>query len=200
MKKERLILIFMLLFWLTSLVAYSTSNNLQDSITRLHILANSDSYEDQMLKIKVRDAIISNTDILEGGYSKDKIDDALLEKIEDIARETIETEGFTYEAKASFTNMYFDTCTYDGFAIPAGYYDAVRVEIGEGRGKNWWCVLFPPLCAPLAGKTVSDVARDAGLTENDVGIIMKDGEIYALRFRSVELLGKIKHLFDNQLH
>ncbi|MBR5265056.1 MAG: stage II sporulation protein R, partial [Clostridia bacterium] len=193
-------LIFMLLFWLTSLVAYSTANNLQDSITRLHILANSDSYEDQMLKIKVRDAIISNTDILEGGYSKDKIDDALLEKIEDIARETIETEGFTYEAKASFTNMYFDTCTYDGFAIPAGYYDAVRVEIGEGRGKNWWCVLFPPLCAPLAGKTVSDVARDAGLTENDVGIIMKDGEIYALRFRSVELLGKIKHLFDNQLH
>ncbi|MBR4880249.1 MAG: stage II sporulation protein R [Clostridia bacterium] len=200
MKKERLILIFMLLFWLTSLVAYSTANNLQDSITRLHILANSDSYEDQMLKIKVRDAIISNTDILEGGYSKDKIDDALLEKIEDIARETIENEGFTYEAKASFTNMYFDTRTYDGFAIPAGYYDAVRVEIGEGKGENWWCVLFPPLCAPLAGKTVSDVARDAGLTENDVGIIMKDGEIYALRFRSVELLGKIKHLFDNQLH
>ena len=199
MKKEKIVLITMLLFWLTSLAVYSSANNLQESITRLHILANSDSEEDQILKIKVRDAIISNTDILEGGYSKDKIDEALLMKIENIARQTIEAEGFAYDVRASFTNMYFDTCTYDGFAIPAGYYDAVRVEIGEGEGKNWWCVLFPPLCAPLAGKTIGEVAKDAGLTENDVGIIMKDGEIYALRFRSAELLGKIKHLFDNQL-
>lgn len=197
MKRQKLILTIMSVFALLSFTLMLPSNGLENKITRLHILANSDSKIDQWLKIRVRDAIITHTDLLEGGYSKDKINGDLLREIENIARFTIKRSGFDYDVKAYFTNMYFDTRVYDGFAIPAGYYDAVRVEIGEGRGKNWWCVLFPPLCAPVAGKNVKDIALEAGFSENDIGIIMKDDNIYALRFKSAELLGKIKHLFDN---
>ena len=196
MKKEEVILSIMTVFVLLSLCTMP-SRGLESKITRLHILANSDSPVDQWLKIRVRDAIIQSTDILAGGYSKDRINADLLEEIENIARFTIKSSGFDYDVTAYFTNMYFDTRVYDGFAIPAGYYDAVRVEIGEGKGKNWWCVLFPPLCAPLAGKTIEEISLEAGLTKNDIGIIMKDGDVYALRFKAAEMLGNFRHLFDN---
>ena len=196
MKKEKVILSIMTVFALLTLCTMP-SRGLESKITRLHILANSDSPVDQWLKIRVRDAIIQNTDILEGGYSKDRINADLLEEIENIARFTVKSSGFDYDVTAYFTNMYFDTRVYDGFAIPAGYYDAVRVEIGEGKGKNWWCVLFPPLCAPLAGKTIEEISLEAGLTKNDIGIIMKDGDVYALRFKAAEMLGNFRHLFDN---
>ena len=104
--------------------------------------------------------------------------------------------GFDYNVKASLTNMYFDTRVYDGFSLPAGNYDAVRIEIGEAQGKNWWCVMFPPLCAPLAGETIEQVALDAGLSQEDIGLITKDGEVFALRFKTAEIIGKIKHLFQ----
>lgn len=196
MKKEEVILSIMTVFVLLTLCTMP-SRGLESKITRLHILANSDSPVDQWLKIRVRDAIIQSTDILAGGYSKDRINADLLEEIENIARFTIKSSGFDYDVTAYFTNMYFDTRVYDGFAIPAGYYDAVRVEIGEGKGKNWWCVLFPPLCAPLAGKTIEEISLEAGLTKNDIGIIMKDGDVYALRFKAAEMLGNFRHLFDN---
>ena len=196
MKKEEVILSIMTVFVLLTLCTMP-SRGLESKITRLHILANSDSSVDQWLKIRVRDAIIQSTDILAGGYSKDRINADLLEEIENIARFTIKSSGFDYDVTAYFTNMYFDTRVYDGFAIPAGYYDAVRVEIGEGKGKNWWCVLFPPLCAPLAGKTIEEISLEAGLTKNDIGIIMKDGDVYALRFKAAEMLGNFRHLFDN---
>lgn len=196
MKKEEVILSIMTVFVLLTLCTMP-SRGLESKITRLHILANSDSPVDQWLKIRVRDAIIQSTDILAGGYSKDRINADLLEEIENIARFTVKSSGFDYDVTAYFTNMYFDTRVYDGFAIPAGYYDAVRVEIGEGKGKNWWCVLFPPLCAPLAGKTIEEISLEAGLTKNDIGIIMKDGDVYALRFKAAEMLGNFRHLFDN---
>lgn len=196
MKKEEVILSIMTVFVLLTLCTMP-SRGLESKITRLHILANSDSPVDQWLKIRVRDAIIQSTDILEGGYSKDRINADLLEEIENIACFTVKSSGFDYDVTAYFTNMYFDTRVYDGFAIPAGYYDAVRVEIGEGKGKNWWCVLFPPLCAPLAGKTIEEISLEAGLTKNDIGIIMKDGDVYALRFKAAEMLGNFRHLFDN---
>ena len=196
MKKEEVILSIMTVFVLLTLCTMP-SRGLESKITRLHILANSDSSVDQWLKIRVRDAIIQSTDILAGGYSKDRINADLLEEIENIARFTVKSSGFDYDVTAYFTNMYFDTRVYDGFAIPAGYYDAVRVEIGEGKGKNWWCVLFPPLCAPLAGKTIEEISLEAGLTKNDIGIIMKDGDVYALRFKAAEMLGNFRHLFDN---
>ena len=196
MKKEEVILSIMTVFVLLTLCTMP-SRGLESKITRLHILANSDSPVDQWLKIRVRDAVIQSTDILEGGYSMDRINADLLEEIENIARFTIKSSGFDYDVTAYFTNMYFDTRVYDGFAIPAGYYDAVRVEIGEGKGKNWWCVLFPPLCAPLAGKTIEEISLEAGLTKNDIGIIMKDGDVYALRFKAAEMLGNFRHLFDN---
>lgn len=196
MKKEEVILSIMTVFVLLTLCTMP-SRGLESKITRLHILANSDSSVDQWLKIRVRDAIIQSTDILEGGYSKDRINADLLEEIENIACFTVKSSGFDYDVTAYFTNMYFDTRVYDGFAIPAGYYDAVRVEIGEGKGKNWWCVLFPPLCAPLAGKTIEEISLEAGLTKNDIGIIMKDGDVYALRFKAAEMLGNFRHLFDN---
>ena len=174
MKKPEFIISFALVFVLfMSLSASAAQDNVSSKITRLHILANSDNDYDQALKLLVRDAIIESTDILNGEYSKENIDSSTLEKIEEISENVVYQNGFDYNVKASLTNMYFDTRVYDGFSLPAGNYDAVRIEIGEAQGKNWWCVMFPPLCAPLAGETIEQVALDAGLSQEDIGLDRK---------------------------
>ena len=121
---------------------------------RLHILANSDSAEDQQLKLAVRDAVLTQ-------WGKEfsrpmtqaearALAEELLPQMEETARKEIAARGYSYPVKASLTRMYFTTRSYTGFALPAGEYEAIRLEIGEGKGKNWWCVMFPPLCVPAA--------------------------------------------------
>ena len=115
---------------------------ISNKFLRLHILANSDSKEDQDLKIKVRDKILE--------YSKGKFSlannkseaqlvlNSSLEDIEKVAKAEIENQGYNYDVKAKVVNMHFNTRKYDNLTLPAGNYDALRVEIGEGKGHNWW--------------------------------------------------------------
>lgn len=196
MKSYKILLFLSALLLALSLPSLSYQKSLSDKIVRLHILANSDSDEDQALKLKVRDGLLKTVDMRTGCYSKDKIDGDFLKTIEKTATEIIKENGFDYGVTAKLTNMYFDTRVYDGFALPCGNYDAVRVEIGSAQGKNWWCVLFPPLCMPLAGESVEDIASEAGLTKDDIGLITRDGEVYALRFKTAEIYGKIKGWID----
>ena len=152
MKKYILLLIVSVLFLLLSAYSYvnAVSNNLADSVFRLHVIANSDSKEDQDLKYKVRDSILEYiNELAVDCSSKDEVIALATEKQEalhDIAKKVIEENGYDYDVNISIGNFEFPTKTYGDISFPAGNYDALRVEIGEAGGQNWWCVMFPPLC------------------------------------------------------
>ena len=155
--KEKLKFIFTLIILFSIYIficAYSyvnaVSENLSDSVFRLHVLANSDSEEDQNLKYIVRDALIEYMDTLsENCSSKEEVIEIANSHIEDfkqIAENTIKEQGYYYQVTIEIGNFEFPTKTYGDISFPAGYYDALRVKIGEAKGQNWWCVMFPPLC------------------------------------------------------
>ena len=128
---------------------------LSHNFFRLHIRANSDSEEDQELKLKVRDDILAyTTKLLSSCADKTeamKLVSANTEKIEQITKKRIVEEGRNYGARASVRSEYFERREYDGFFLPAGEYDSLIVELGSGQGHNWWCVLYPCVC--LSGST-----------------------------------------------
>lgn len=128
--------------------------DIESRVLRLHILANSDSESDQVLKLKVRDAILEispeifgNTSSKQEAIKRAKAD---LPKIIDEAERVIKAEGYNYNVRAEVVNDKFNTRVYENFTLPAGDYDAVRIIIGSGSGHNWWCVMFPALCLPSA--------------------------------------------------
>ncbi len=131
-------------------------DNVRSNVLRLHILANSDSEYDQNLKLLVRDAVLKETgDIFENLKSVDEAKNSAeknLGKIKEVAERVISENGQSYAINAYICNMYFETRVYENFTLPAGYYDAVRIEIGKAEGKNWWCVMFPSLCVPAASQ------------------------------------------------
>ena len=128
----------------------------RDNVLRLHILAPSDAPGDQALKYRVRDALLVQAqEWLTPPMSKAEAAEQIrahLPQIEAVVRAEIAASGRTDSVQAEIVRMYFDTRIYDGIAVPAGQYDAVRITLGAGAGQNWWCVMFPPLCVPAAAK------------------------------------------------
>ena len=151
--KNSLILII-LLFLYVFICAFSyvsaVSSDLQNSVFRLHVIANSDSAEDQNLKYKVRDKLINYMNSLCSNVDskEDAINIAISHKddFKRIAEETILENGFNYPVSVEIGNFSFPTKNYGDISFPAGFYDALRVKIGNANGQNWWCVMFPPLC------------------------------------------------------
>lgn len=147
-----LIIFLLLLFIFVSSLSYATnvSAHLQDSVFRLHVIANSDESFDQELKYIVRDKIIEYMEVLcKSANSKEdyiSIANENLDKIKEIAKNTITENGYNYDVNVSIGNFSFPTKTYGDVSFPAGFYDALRIEIGSASGQNWWCVMFPPLC------------------------------------------------------
>ena len=147
------ILSFLLILY-SSLCAFSYAKNvsedISDSVFRLHVIANSDSKEDQDLKYKVRDKLIDYmNNISENCNSKEDVISLAKEHQNDfqkIAEDTVRENGFDYSVKINIGNFEFPTKHYGDISLPAGFYDALRVEIGDASGQNWWCVMFPPLC------------------------------------------------------
>ncbi len=152
MKKYLLLLIVSVAFLLLSAYSYvnAVSNNLADSVFRLHVIANSDSEEDQNLKYKVRDSLIEYMNTLTNNMNtKDEVIQIAKEHIQDfknIAQNVVKENGYDYEVNVEIGNFSFPTKTYGDISFPAGFYDALKVEIGKAEGQNWWCVMFPPLC------------------------------------------------------
>ena len=151
--KKFILLIFLLSAFITvSAISYvsAVSQNISNSVFRLHVIANSDSDEDQNLKYIVRDNLINYMNKLtENITSKDEAIKLAKEHETDfyrIAKQTIEDNGYDYDVKVESGNSYFPTKYYGAISLPAGYYDALKVEIGNSAGQNWWCVMFPPLC------------------------------------------------------
>ena len=176
-------------------VALHTQSQLADKVVRLHVLANSDSDEDQALKLKVRDAVLARaTETLKGVESREDACRrlrAILPELRQTALDTAASAGYDYAIQVELAETSFPTKTYDGFALPAGEYLALRVLIGEAAGRNWWCVVFPPLCT-AAASDVPAVALDAGLTDQEVALITEADEGYILKFKSVELWQALK--------
>ena len=151
--KNSLILIF-LLFLYIFICAFSyvsaVSTGLKAGIFRLHVIANSDSEADQALKYKVRDNLIEymNSLCIDVTNKQEAIDlaNSNLFEFKRIAEETISENGFNYPVTVEIGNFSFPTKNYGDVNLPAGFYDALRVKIGNAQGKNWWCVMFPPLC------------------------------------------------------
>ena len=180
---------------LTPMMAFGVEcGELQEEVFRLHILANSDTEEDQTLKLKVRDAILAQSGDIFGTASTiveaEQLAQIQIETIVAIAEETLVENGSDYKVQAEIANMYFDTRVYDGFTMPAGRYDALRITIGTGQGKNWWCVMFPPMCVEAAVKEptpLTDKIENLGNRPN-----------YEMAFASVELLESIVEWFGGQ--
>lgn len=170
-------------------------DELRQGVLRLHIVANSDSIEDQTLKLAVRDEILKNsTDIFSECNSVDVAIIAASDKIKDInviANDVLEQNGFDYKATVSVGDRYFNTREYEDFTLPAGTYKSLIVDLGEAKGKNWWCVVFPCVCVPTAEKsTLSEsVPKEAADTA-------ENGAKYKIKFKSVEIYEKIKKIFS----
>lgn len=192
------ILLFSLVFITISSYAISVSTDLSNNFFRLHILANSDSEEDQALKLKVRDNIIEYMETLTyDGLSKEEVVTLTQNHLDDfkkIAEETIKKEGFDYKASLKIDNFYFPTKVYGNISLPAGYYDGLKIEIGEAKGQNWWCSLFPPLCFVDISSGVIDEEAEKNLknnlSEEDFAIITSDSETVKLKFKIVEMFSK----------
>lgn len=163
---------------------------LQQKMIRLHVIANSNTQEDQELKLEVRDRVLEHATALLK-QSSDMADAQVrlgtaLNSIESIAQEEIRAQGYDYTVSARLEQTEFPTKVYDGFSLPSGEYLALRVVIGEGAGENWWCVVYPPLCM-TAATDLPETALATGLGEEDISLITEEDTGYVLKFRSLEL-------------
>ncbi|MCI9649717.1 stage II sporulation protein R [Oscillibacter sp.] len=170
-------------------LALRAQTQLAERVVRLHVLANSDGEEDQELKLLVRDRVLARaTELLTQAGNRAEAESLLrreLPELEALAARELRANGCDYPVTAELTDTEFPTREYDGFTLPAGEYLALRVVIGEGAGRNWWCVVFPPLCT-AASAEVPAAALAAGLTEDQVGLITEEDRGYVLKFKTVE--------------
>lgn len=200
MKIKYILLIILLLavFLILNLVSYTNYvfAGLQDNIFRLHILANSDSEEDQALKLAVRDSVIDYMEeINSGSKTKEetiKVVNENLKKIKEIAENKIRELGFDYEVNLEIGNFNFPTKYYGNISLPAGRYDALKINIGEAQGQNWWCSLFPPLCfidisSGYLEEEDKEILED-NLSEEEFMLISSSSPDIKLKFKILELL------------
>ena len=179
--------------WLWGIV--TDSGDLRENLLRLHVVGASDSGEDQAVKLQVRDAVLAS---LEEGL-RDMTDPRaaydyvarMLPQVEEAANCALAAAGFEKTVEVSLTEETFPTREYDTFSLPAGVYKALRVVIGEGEGKNWWCVVFPQLCMGTGADFV-ETASVAGLSPELTGTLEGD---YEVRFWLLEKFGELKNWF-----
>lgn len=194
--KKILIFLVVTIFMFFLLVGYSTSvnSNLSQNIVRLHVIANSDSDDDQALKFKVRDAILEHS---QSNFTKKEEVQTKLDEYKKIAEKVIAENGYNYNVEVEYGNFKFPTKEYNNLRLPAGNYDAVRVKIGNAEGQNWWCVMFPPLCF-VDGTTDTAYAEEKlkssldGETYDIITAKAKKGSSpFEIKFKIVEFYGKI---------
>lgn len=185
--------IIAIVFSITSFA--STCDEIRTDVLRLHVIANSDSEKDQQLKLKVRDAVLTaGENIFDGSVTRENAEEKIRsekEKLETAAKKVIEENGFDYDVEITVTEEFFNTRTYESVTLPAGKYMAVRVLIGESTGRNWWCVMFPPLCIPASQTDIN-----LYLDEKEVKLVETNPK-YEPRFKIVEIYESLKNRFNN---
>ena len=187
-KVKMVIILSFLLFLYTTICAFSYTENvstdISNSVFRLHVIANSDSKEDQDLKYKVRDNLLKYMkEICSNCKNKDEAISLVKkhqEEFKQIALQTINEEGYSYDVNISIGNFEFPTKDYGDISLPAGFYDALRVEIGEAQGQNWWCVMFPPLCfVDVTSGVVPEDSKEQlenDLSEEEYALVSEDSD------------------------
>ena len=163
---------------------------LASRVLRLHVVANSDSEGDQARKLLVRDAVLARaSQLLEGVDDRQEAEAILAPHLDELAQagaEALARTGSHDQVSAALTGQWFPTKEYDGFALPAGQYRALQVTIGEGAGRNWWCVVFPPLCLASVSEQSVETAAQGALSQDQVALITGQDGGYVLRFRLIE--------------
>lgn len=198
-KRLLLVVILLAIYIIVSALSYvsAVSENISNSVFRLHVIANSDSDEDQHLKYIVRDNLINYMNTLTKNItSKDDAIEIAKEHQDEfykIAKKTIEENGYDYDVKIDIGNSYFPTKYYGDISLPAGYYDALKVEIGSASGQNWWCVMFPPLCfVDMSTGVVPDESKKKikdNLPEEEYALVSDTSqEDINFKFKLIELL------------
>ncbi len=175
----------------------NTLNNIENDVLRLHILANSDSEEDQNLKLMVRDRLLENSEILFGGCDTlEEMESTAYDKLDEInsiVLDVINENGFDYSAETNLVNMEFDNRIYGNMTMPAGDYEALRITIGQAQGHNWWCVMYPPLCIPAAEYVESnDDTANEYFTPEELDL-MQNPQNYKMKFKCSEVFKSIKN-------
>lgn len=198
-----LLLSLLFLYILISAFSYvdAVSKDICESVLRLHVIANSDTKEDQELKLKVRDNVLSymNT-ICKNARNKEEaiqIAESHIDEFKQIALNTISENGYDYSVNLKIGNFSFPTKTYGDISLPSGYYDALRIEIGKAKGQNWWCVMFPPLCfVDVSSGIVPEDSKEemkSNLSEEEFTLIsdQQDATIN-FKFKLIELFQNVK--------
>lgn len=196
---EIALLIGLAVFLASGALALRAQDALADKVVRLHVLANSDSEEDQALKLRVRDTVLERaTELLREAADREEAEVLLqgrLLELERLAGETVAANGYDYPVTVELVDAEFPTKEYDGFTLPAGRYLSLRVLIGEAAGQNWWCVVFPPLCT-AASADVPASALAAGFSEEEIGLITEENEGYVLKFKAVEFWEELQRKWN----
>ena len=200
MKKilKRLVFLAVLVSCFYTGALLADKEKLHDELIRLHVVGASDSMEDQTIKLQVRDAIIvSLQQALEDATDIEQAKSYILEhlpQIEAAANAVLQELGSEDCAVVSFMEEAFPVRDYDTFSLPSGVYNSLRITIGDGNGKNWWCVVFPSLCFQASSTGVEDVAAGAGFSDELSNTVTRqDG--YQIRFYFLDMLGKIENFF-----
>ena len=188
-------LLIALFFWAGTLI--SDRQRLGQELIRLHVVAASDSQRDQQIKLQVRDAVIQSMreelekirDVKQAKYYLQK----KLPCIREVVSSTLQTLGYDEAVSVTLCREAFDTREYDTFTLPAGVYQALRIVIGDGEGKNWWCVVFPQLCVPAASDGMAEVAVGAGFSKG-LSCALTGEPGYELRFGLLDAMGKLENL------
>ena len=189
------IVILLIAMMALSFLPVHGERDIYDTVVRLHVLANSDTEEDQTLKLQVRDGVLEAAAPLVGSCTTQaeaiEVLTAHLAELEAAALAVMESEGYDYPVTVLLGEEDYPTRVYESCAFPAGTYVSLRVLIGEGEGQNWWCCLFPPLClsAATAKSDNEDAFIQVGLTKDQYGIITETGKTkYKVRFKILEVL------------
>ena len=200
---KRLLLLLFLLLLYTFICAYSyvnaVSTNIQDSVFRLHVIANSDSEEDQNLKYIVRDKVLEYINSISNNTnSKDEVINLAyqnLTEIQKIAEDTIYENGYNYSVKLNIGNFAFPTKKYGDITLPSGFYDALKIEIGKAQGQNWWCVMFPPLCfVDVTSGVVPDESKETmkeNLSNEEYKLLSENNGEINFKFKIIEMFQNI---------
>ena len=166
------------------------SQRMAEKIIRLHVVANSDSDADQAVKLCVRNAVLREA--LSGASDAKQAILTDLPALEAAANAELRRQGSGDTACVSFRRELFPTRDYDTFSLPSGVYQSLRVTIGEGAGRNWWCVIFPSLCVPATTDGFADAAAAGGFSDAEIGLMTRANGAYTVKFRSLELLQALK--------
>ena len=186
--------LLVVIVWFGTVV--SDRRHLNEDLIRLHVVAESDSEADQQTKLRVRDAVTAylqaNMDTnMDTEQAKQWLQEHL-SQISELANEVLSDCGSDVSAVVSLKKEAFPTRTYDTFTLPAGVYESLRVTVGEGEGKNWWCVVFPSLCVPATTDGFEATAAGAGFSDSLTGALTEE-EPYQIRFFVLDCLGWLEN-------